>query len=248
MFAFQDTRGAVEVAFTDRHAGGRPGSGVGSAGGPGAELNLLAREVGEARVEDNLALVARALGGDAVRGVALMRQVHGSEVAVVTGVARPEPPEADGLVTAVAGWVLASRAADCVPVLIADPARRVVGAVHAGRAGVAAGVVSRAVEALRGLGAEELVAWVGPHACGRCYEVPDQLRAEVASAVPETWAETSWGTPALDLGAGVGAQLAAEGAEVVDVGRCTIEDADFFSYRRQGARAGRHAGLIWVHP
>ena len=70
----------------------------------------------------------------------------------------------------------------------------------------------------------------------------------VAGVVPAAYAETSWGTPALDIGAGVHAQLADAGVTTVDASRCTIEDEDLFSYRRQGAAAGRLAGLVWVRP
>jgi copper oxidase (laccase) domain-containing protein len=82
--------------------------------------------------------------------------------------------------------------------------------------------------------------------CGACYEVPDRLRAEVSALVPESYAETSWGTPALDIGAGVRAQLLAAGCAVVDASRCTLEDEDLFSYRRQGRLSGRLAGLVRV--
>jgi hypothetical protein len=177
-----------------------------------------------------------------------MRQVHGADVQVVTAIDAGTPPTADGLVTAEPGTVLMVRVADCVPLLLADPAAGVVAAVHAGRPGLAAGVVPRAVETMRSLGADRLRGWVGPHVCGACYEVPEQLRAEVSAVVPEAYATTSWGTPSLDIGAGVQAQLAAAGIEAERVARCTIEDEDLFSYRRQGAASGRLAGLVWVRP
>ena len=72
------------------------------------------------------------------------------------------------------------------------------------------------------------------------------MRAEVSALVPETFAETSWGTPALDIGAGVRAQLERAGVEVVDVGGCTREESSLHSYRRDGADAGRFAGLVWM--
>ena len=78
--------------------------------------------------------------------------------------------------------------------------------------------------------------------------MPAQMRDEVAAAVPESFAETSWGTPAVDVGAGVVAQLEAEGVEVVDASRCTVEDDELYSYRRQGADAGRLGGIVWVRP
>ena len=259
MFAYTATRGRVDVAFTDRHGG--------VSGGPFASLNLAVN--GDERpdpVHENIDIVAYAFarGGEPAPGedrltlppgvpvpaVALMRQVHGADVhAVTAGTVRSgEVPTADAIVTRDAGVILLVRVADCVPVLLADESRRVVGAVHAGRPGLVAGVVPAAVAALRDLGAERVTAWVGPHVCGRCYEVPEQMRAEVAALVPESYAETSWGTPALDIGAGVRAQLSAAGAEVVDAARCTMEDDDLYSYRRQGVASGRLGGLVWVRP
>ncbi len=155
---------------------------------------------------------------------------------------------ADALVSDEAGVVLLVRAADCVPVLFADPVARIVGAAHAGRPGVAANVVPHTVAAMRDLGAHDITAWVGPHVCGACYEVPPSLRDDVAAVVPATRATTSWGTPSLDLGAGVRAQLEQAGATVVDVSTCTRESPDLFSYRRDGAASGRLAALITVTP
>jgi YfiH family protein len=157
-------------------------------------------------------------------------------------------PTGDALVTREPGTVLMVRVADCVPVLLADPGAGVVAAVHAGRPGMVAGVVPAAVAAMRSAGASDLHAGVGPHVCGACYEVPEEMRAEARAAVPEAYAETSWGTPALDIGAGVRAQLAAAGVVTVDASRCTIEDEDLYSYRRQGKASGRLAGLVWVRP
>lgn len=175
-----------------------------------------------------------------------LSQVHGRHV-VVAEPGRPRG-EGDGLVTDRRDVVLLVRAADCVPVLLADPAAGVLGAAHAGRQGVAADVVTATVEAMRDLGATDVTAWVGPHVCGACYEVPEALRDEVAAVVPETRATTSWGTPALDLGAGVATQLRAAGARVVDVAACTLESPDLYSYRRDGAGSGRLAGLVRLHP
>ncbi len=140
------------------------------------------------------------------------------------------------------------RVADCVPVLLADVEHRVVGAAHAGRPGLVAGIVPATVARMRDLGADRIVAWLGPHVCGSCYEVPGEMRDEVAAVVPEAYAETSWATPAVDVGAGVVAQLEKLGVEVVDASRCTLETEDLYSYRREGAAAGRLGGLVWVRP
>lgn len=227
MFSFRDHREGdvrVDVAFTD------------------ASLDLQGLRPGFSR---DLPRVEEACG---VR-FARMNQVHGADVLTVhePGPAPTEEvPTADALVTSTRGLGLMVRVADCVPVLLADPASGVLAAVHAGRAGVAAGIVGRAVARARDLGAERLLAWVGPHVCGRCYEVPEAMREEVAAVVPEARAETSWGTPSLDLGAGVRAQLAAEGVVPVEVGRCTLEDPELHSHRRDAAASGRLAGLVWT--
>lgn len=266
MFAFQESRGAVEVAFTDRRGGVL-----------GDELDLAepatdapSRESDLDLLEENLDIVGHALarGGPAtgdnpfdlpagvgVPTVVRMRQVHGADVVVVDRPwlearrhGEPELPEADGLVTALPGVVLLVRVADCVPVLLADVESGVVGVAHAGRPGLVAGIVPATVQRMRELGADRVVAWLGPHVCGRCYEVPAAMREEVAAVVPESYAETSWGTPAVDVGAGVVAQLEKLGVEVVDASRCTLEAEDLYSYRREGAAAGRLGGLVWVRP
>jgi YfiH family protein len=180
---------------------------------------------------------------------ARVNQVHGDDVVTVVAPGPPplaDVPTADALVTTTPGLGLMVRIADCVPVLLADPVRGVLGAVHAGRAGVVLDVVGRAVERMRAEGAGDLVAWVGPHVCAGCYEVPEEMRDAVAARVPQTYAVTRWGTPALDLGAGVRAQLDARSIEVTTVDRCTREDPLLHSHRRDGAAAGRLAGLVWT--
>lgn len=207
----------VEVAFTD------------------ASLDL--REGPD--LADTLASLEATLDAEVARA----SQVHGDEVVTVEDAS--VVPEADGLVTTRRRTALMVRVADCVPVLLADRAGGVVGAAHAGRRGVELDVVTRTVERMRALGAGEISAWIGPHVCGGCYEVPEEMRAEVAARVPETHAETTWGTPSLDLGAGVAAQLTAAGVAVTAVPGCTREDARLHSYRRDGAASGRFAGLVW---
>jgi len=91
-----------------------------------------------------------------------------------------------------------------------------------------------------------MVALIGPAACGRCYEVSAELHDEVSAVLPQARSMTRQGTPALDLRAGIAAQLAAEG--VTDVrhdDRCTIETPELFSYRRERT-TGRFAGYIWM--
>ncbi|MEK8170372.1 laccase domain-containing protein [Streptomyces sp. M19] len=123
------------------------------------------------------------------------------------------------------------------------------GAAHAGRPGLVAGVVPAAVEAMLRLGAEpgRIVAYTGPSVCGRCYEVPEAMRAEVAGTVPEAWAETSWGTPAVDVAAGVRSQLAEFGVAFGEQSAvCTLESADHFSYRRERTTGVSRAMSGWA--
>ena len=227
MFAYRDHREGdvrVDVAFTD--------------------FSVDLQELG-ARLAVDLPRVEEACG---VR-FARLHQVHGDDVLRVDAPGSVPPggaPTGDALVTTTRGQGLMVRVADCVPVLLADPVAGVVGAVHSGRPGLALGVAVRAVERMRDAGADRLVAWVGPHVCGGCYEVPEELRAEVAARVPAAYAETTWGTPALDIGAGVRAQLEAVDVEVVLAGGCTREDPALHSYRRDGTAAGRLAGLVWM--
>lgn len=143
---------------------------------------------------------------------------------------------------------LAVNVADCAPVLLADPHARLVGAAHAGRPGMAAGVVPALVAAMTDAGAEpaRMHALVGPSICGRCYEVPARMRDEVAAVVPGSACRTRKGTPGIDLRAGLHAQLARTGiTAIADDLRCTAESGELYSYRRDGD-TGRFAGVIWL--
>ncbi|MEV1206588.1 polyphenol oxidase family protein, partial [Microbispora rosea] len=143
---------------------------------------------------------------------------------------------------------LAVLVADCAPVLVADPVAGLVGGAHSGRPGTEAGVVPALVEAMAARGArpDRMTAVIGPSACGLCYEVPEDLCERVAARVPETRSRTRHGTPALDIRAGIAAQLARAGvADVRHDDRCTIETADLYSYRRE-QRTGRFAGYVWL--
>lgn len=185
--------------------------------------------------------LADAIGVDAL---AAMAQQHGADVAWVKD--DSVRPEADALLTDVEDLGLVVRVADCVPIVIAAPDEALAGVVHCGRLGLVGGVVPAAVVAMRERGAGRLVAWVGPRACGRCYELPADMADDVAAVVPEAGSTTSWGTPAADIGAGVLAQLAGEAVEFHDLGAdaCTIENDRFFSHRREGADAGRFGAAV----
>jgi polyphenol oxidase len=219
--------------------------------GPFARFNLSAG-VGDdpVAVAANRRRLATELG---VRGVVFLDQVHGTEVAVVDAVPRagaPDRPGTDAAVTALPGVALAVLTADCVPVLLADPRAGVVGVAHAGRVGAAAGVLATTLTAMVGLGASagDCEALLGPAICGGCYEVPAAMRDEVDAALPGSGCRTRRGTPGLDLRAGLRHQLAALGVARVGADpRCTAEDPDLYSYRRD-RRTGRLAAVTWLDP
>lgn len=209
-----------------------------------------------------------------VGALRFMSQTHSDRVELVGAEDAPPSeggPDADGMISPDGTVPLAVLVADCVPIVIVDTAdtpdaREVEGShegshtvshdggtgatavVHAGRAGVANGIVHRAVELLRQGGATDLTAWIGPSVCGRCYEVPEDMMLEVSALVPEAACRTRNGAPALDLPAAVEAQLRAAGVTVTRAGTaassCTVENPDLYSHRREPG-AGRIAGLVW---
>lgn len=254
MFSFlrrPDADDPVGLAFTDR-------SGGVSRGAFGA-LNLGRTDVDDiALVGENFARVGAEID---VRRFVTLAQVHGPDVVRVDrsllagwGPDQHLGSEAtgmplqrgDALVTTERGVALCIRVADCLPVLFADSERGVIGAAHAGRVGLAAGVLTNTVAALRDLGAQQLTAWLGPHICGDCYEVPAEMREEISAQLPGAYARTSWGTPALDLGAAAERQLRELDCTVDRRDRCTRTHLDLHSHRRDGATAGRLGALVWL--
>lgn len=183
--------------------------------------------------------------------------VHGAVVLQPGPVVPAADPVGDGWCTTTVAPV-AVHAADCLPVLLADPAARVVGAAHAGRRGLlersapTGGVLAATVAAMRARGAEQIRAVIGPSICGRCYEVPEHMaRAAEAAGVPR--ARTRWGTPGLDLPAIALTHLTALGVAATVSAWCTLEDDRFFSHRAEATRRagvpggrprGRHAGVV----
>lgn len=121
----------------------------------------------------------------ALKGASLvtLRQVHGTDVVVVDG----EPPgpdiRGDALVSTTPGVLIGVLTADCVPVLIADAARGVVAAAHAGWRGAAAGVIGATVDAMERAGARRgaMRAAIGPAIRQSSYEVGDDVREAVTA-------------------------------------------------------------------
>lgn len=213
--------GAVHARFTSRHDG-----------------DLSADALGPF-------LASRAWAGLAGVPVTWLDQQHTPDVVVAGTPGEHAGRVADAAATAAHGLGVAVWVGDCAPVLlVADEGPFAV--AHAGWRGLLAGVVGRTVDALHEMGAGTVRAWIGPciHAC--CYE----FGAADLDAAAARWGEgvrstTAWGTPALDVPAGVRAALAEAGVvDVVDAAPCTGCDDDYWSFRRR-REMGRHGLVAW---
>jgi YfiH family protein len=179
---------------------------------------------------------------------AWLRQVHG--VRVVDAGSCGISPEADAAFAVDTGVVCGVLTADCLPLLLCDRQGTRVAAAHAGWRGLAAGVIEAAVAAL-GHPAVDLLAWLGPAISAPAYVVGDEVReafvshAAIAAKAFEPALEGGWHA---DLYLLARQRLAALGVNGVYGGdRCSFrEAAHFYSYRRDGARSGRMASLVWL--
>ena len=180
-----------------------------------------------------------------------LRQVHGTAVAVHGAQRDPGPVIADAAVTRKRGVVCAVMTADCLPVLFADRRGNVVGVAHAGWRGLAAGVLERTVAEMKSLGADDLVAWLGPAIGPGAFEVGADV-LEAFASVPRFSAHFVIGAPGkwhADLYGLARQKLAECGVGTVGGGGfCTRTDAArFYSWRRD-RQGGRMAALIWLAP
>jgi purine-nucleoside/S-methyl-5'-thioadenosine phosphorylase / adenosine deaminase len=219
-----DLPGGARALFTTRAQGN-----LSSAGGEEAEHGVGARE----RLREQLG----------VRRLARGHQVHGTVVQRVrTDAQAGDGVEADGQATALRSVGAMVLTADCLP--IAFGTSGAVAMVHAGWRGLAAGVLEEGVRAVREMdGVDDILAIIGPGAGPCCYEVGEEVHTAFGGA-------HRIGTPPtqrIDLKAIARERLLAVGVtEVRDVAVCTICDERFFSYRREGARAGRQGAVAWL--
>lgn len=216
--------GGGRVVFTSRRDGN-----MSSTGGQGRETGAANREALRLRL--------------GARGIARGFQVHGARVTRVGELVQDRASnegleEADGQATAVAGLAAMVLAADCLPVALG--CRGAVAIVHAGWRGLSEGVIEEGLAALGELGGEGAVgAVLGPCAGACCYEVGPEVH--------EALGEPGRGRGPADLRAIARLRLAGAGVgEITELGGCTICDQDFFSHRREGAAAGRMAGVAWL--
>ena len=157
-----------------------------------ASLNLgVNRGDDPAAVRENFSRFCAAVGAPADRTV-FSAQVHGDVVRTVTtadvgkGIDRKVDYEADGLVTDIPGVTLTVFSADCLPILLYDPVRRVVAAIHAGWRGTALGIVTRAVEkmgAVYGCAPGDILAAIGPGISRCCFETHEDVPNAMTEAM-----------------------------------------------------------------
>lgn len=179
------------------------------------------------------------------------RQVHGSlirEIAADDDAVAIADAEGDALVARVAGYAVAARTADCVPVLLAHPGTGHVAAVHAGWRGAVAGIVPKAIETMAH-DPSELVSAIGPHIRVAAFEVGEEVAREMEQAAGgRSVIDRSGERPHGDLAKLVALQLRDAGVPsraIDDVGGCTHADAaHFFSHRRDRGKTGRHLSAI----
>ena len=171
-----------------------------------------------------------------------MEQVHGNAVASI-GAEIIAEPIADALMTQSAGIGLAVMVADCIPLLLASS--ETVAAVHVGRKGLMNEIAFSAIQQMRSHDATDITAVVGPSICGKCYEVSQEIHDDVVKSFPLAASKTREGGFALDLSRALIDQLQHLGVKVIDEGRCTVEDKNLYSYRRDGV-TGRQVGVVWL--
>lgn len=221
----------VQTLFTNR---------IGGISSPPYESDNLALHVGDSNisVSKNRRLLESLAGP-----TQYMNQTHGENVALVDGPTGHEP-NSDALVSAETGIALAVLVADCIPLLLWDEVEHVIAVAHVGRKGLLNGVAMKTINVMNTLGAERIHAMLGPSICGNCYEVGRDIYDEVGTAFPRARSLAAAGTPALDLPAALSFELSREGIRVSRSPICTLENSNYFSYRRDG-KTGRQAGLIW---
>ena len=189
---------------------------------------------GDLKLPSNRELLKRSLSLSTLH---FMHQTH-SDVVRTTD-ATGDNFECDAMVTATPGVGLAALAADCMPITFTS--ETVVGVAHVGRLGLGSQIAIKTVAAMRHLGAINIFATIGPSICSNCYEVSPEMYREFIVRIPQS--STSDLRHSLNLQRGVRAQLLEVGVSVEDLAICTLENPDYFSYRRGGEPA-RQAGII----
>ncbi|HEX7814284.1 peptidoglycan editing factor PgeF [Dyella sp.] len=178
-----------------------------------------------------------------------LQQVHGTVVADLGPLSGEHEPQADAAVSRVPGTVLAILTADCVPVLFASDDGHQIGAAHAGWKGLAAGVLEATVEQMQ-VSPQRVTAWIGPCIGTASYEIDAPVRdafVHVDASATDYFQATRPGHWLCDMAGLARHRLVRMGVPQIFGGDFdTRTDERFYSYRREGARSGRFASLVWL--
>ncbi len=230
----------VHAAVSTRH-------GPGVSAPPFARFNLGLRSGDDVEaVQCNRRALAQAL--DLPSPPRWLRQVHGTTVAELGPLATGDEPLADAAVSRIPGTVLAILTADCLPVLLCAVDGGEIGAAHAGWRGLAAGVLEATVAAMA-TPASRLIAWLGPCIGASSYEVDLPVyRAFGGDTAPAgAFVPGRPGHWRVDLARLAWHRLRAAGVTRIHGGGMdTFTDPRLYSYRREGARSGRFASVVWL--
>jgi polyphenol oxidase len=217
---------------------------------PAGDLGATSGATRPAEVRENRRALCDRLGLDPDRAV-MGHQVHGAHVRHIDAPSRPGRftgglagwPEGDGLATDCTGLALVVLGADCLPVLLWRRDGSGVAAAHAGWRGLVEGVVENAARALGD--AAPVAAAIGPGIGACCYQTSTEVRGHFAQRFGDHVVHGE----NVDLAASARAALHMCGVNddaITTIESCTRCEPDrFFSYRRDGAAAGRQAGVIW---
>lgn len=201
-------------------------------------------------IETNLERLSRATGLAARPHQTV--QAHGTKRRWLAGAGRVHREEADILLTGQPGTALAVRSADCLPILLTEPGSGLCAAVHAGWRGTAARVAMLAVQEMQSRGArsEQILASLGPCIGPCCFHIGAAVADSLVQSAPGSEAHVRRHAQAMsaDLQEINRLQLRRSGLKyehIEHIPACTCCDAErFFSYRRDGGRAGRHLAVV----
>ncbi|MCP3677625.1 MAG: peptidoglycan editing factor PgeF [Deltaproteobacteria bacterium] len=229
--------------------------------GPFASLNFNENDSDDvSAVAENRAKTGRLLRFDADM-LFTVRQVHGDRVLVIDNATdissllhKGVRPEADAILTSKKGLAIGVLTADCVPIILADPVKKVIGIVHAGWRGTIAGICGKAVTNMRdhfGSHIEDISAAIGPSIGPCCYEVGEEVAASFLTGSfreKVVVANSNGGRGKLDLRKAAKLLLLESGVEEGNISvspLCTSCNTDlFFSYRREGTPTGRQLSFV----
>lgn len=197
-----------------------------------------------AAVNANRVKVVNSVGG-AKSGLHVIGAAHSAKVHVVSRAGDGVTEGVDGLVTRIPDLALLGLGADCAVITFTDEIAGVIGAAHCGWQGLVKGIVPNTIGAMveQGASTETIVAHIGPAICGNCYSVNLDRAELVSSAAPSAVISRSDGSIGIDIGLGVEEQCGSAGVMYKRDSRCTFEDENLYSFRRDDL-TGRQGGVV----